>query len=212
MGLFSGRQKPTKPGKYEAAWPRESGLGTRPYPEEKDAREKYLLYTTARRSAEPVPVEDMEVMQAANSLLFELAAGTPPNELPLIQGPMDVNLMNPAGEFVAEVLITDRRILMWWPTNPVIEGQLVIRHHFDIIPRPEVRASTPMCWLGGMRIEYPIRGHQPRAADLPMNYSTHTPHFSSDGHANRRAMSVSNTLLYLEDQVRSGIVDEHYRL
>lgn len=213
MGLFSRKGRPSKPGTYKTAWPRESGLGVGPYQLEADRQESYLLYTSARRAEEPVPLEDMPVMQSANSLLYELAAGTPVNELPLIQGPIDVNWMSASmpGEFPAEVLVTDRRVLIWWPPTRGIDGQLVVLHHFDLIPRSDPRVSQPWQWAGGMRILYPIKD-QVMGAQMPAVGVTLRVHFSSDGHANRRSMSVHKTLLYLEDQVRSGNVNPDYRL
>lgn len=213
MGLFSKKGKPSSPGSYRTAWPQESGLGVGPYQAEADAQDAYLLYTSARRQAEPVPREDMPVMQAANALLYELSAGTPVNELPLIQGPIDVNWMSGSmpGEFAAEALITDRRVLVWWPSMRGIDGQLVVLHHFDLIPRSEPRVSVPLEWMGGMRIRYPI-GNELMGGQLPRVGGTFRVHFSSDGHANRRSMSVQKTLHYLEDQVRAGVVTPDYRL
>lgn len=213
MGLFSRKGQPSGPGSYKAEWPRESGLGVGPYQQEADSQAQYLIYTSERRATEPVPIEDMSVMQSANSLLYEMSAGTPVNELPLIEGPIDVHwaAASMPGPFAAEALITDRRFIVWWPSMRGIEGQLVILHHFDMIPRSEVRVREPITWKGGMRVRYPF-GNPPMGAQMPAVGATFEVHFSADGHANRRSMSVQATLLYLEDQVRRGIVTPGYRL
>lgn len=214
MGFFSRKGAPSKPGSYKTLWPEESGLGSGPYQLEADSQKQYLLYTSARRANEPVPMEDMSVMQNANSLLFELAAGTPVNELPLIQGPMDVQWMAASSMpemFAAEVLITDRRVLVWWPNMRGIDGQLVVLHHFELIPRSDPRFDYPYVWSSGIRIQYPIH-RQVMAAQMPKVGVIIKVHFSSDGHANRRSMSVSETLFHLEEQVRGGNVGPNFRL
>lgn len=213
MGLFSGKKQTTKAGSYRAAWPKESGLGVGPYSLEAEAQDAYLLYTSDRRRREPVPLEDMPVMQAANGLLYEMAAGTPVNELPLIQGPIDINWISASVPvpFPAEMLITDRRVLIWYPSARGRDGQLLILHHFDMIPRTDVRVSMPFNWLGGMRVKYPF-GNPPMGGQMPRIGITFGVHFSGDEHANRRSMSVHKTLLHLESEVRSGKVDSDYRL
>ncbi len=65
MGLFSDKDQTSKPGSFQVAWPKESGLGVGSYSLEAEAQERYLIYTADRRSQESVPVEDMPVMQAA---------------------------------------------------------------------------------------------------------------------------------------------------
>lgn len=213
MGWLSRQGRPSKPGSYSTAWPKESGLGTGSYQAEAEAQEAYLLYTSSRRQSEPVPREDMPVMQAANSLLYELAAGTPVNELPLIQGPVDVEWTSASmpGAFAAEALITDRRFLVWWPSLRGVEGQLVVLHHFDMIPRSDRSVSVPLEWAGGMRILYPI-GDEIIGGPMSRVGATFRVHFSNDGHANRRSMSVQKTLHYLEEEVLAGGVTPEYRL
>jgi hypothetical protein len=213
VGLFSKKDQTIKPGSFQVAWPKESGLGVGPYSLEAEAQERYLIYTADRRSQESVPVEDMPVMQAANSLLFEMAAGTPVNELPLIQGPIDINWISASVPmpFPAEMLITDRRVLVWWASDRDRDGLLLILHHFEMIPREDVRVSMPFDWSGGIRIKYPI-GNTPMGGQMPRIGVTFGVHFSKDEHGNRRSMSVYSTLLHLESEVRSGRVTPEYRL
>ena len=213
MGLFGKKESVSKPGSYKAAWPKESGLGVGPYSLEAEAQEEYLLYTSERRRQEAVPVEDMPVMQAANSLLYEMAAGTPVNELPLIQGPIDINWISASVPmpFPAEMLITDRRVLVWWPAARGRDGLLLILHHTDMMPRADTRVSMPFNWRGGMRIKYPF-GNPPMGGQMPLIGITFGVHFSRDEHANRRSMSVQKTLLHLESEVRGGRVTPEFRL
>jgi hypothetical protein len=213
MGLFSKKNQASKAGPYEVAWPSESGLGINTYSIEAEARDQYLIYTTERRKRENVPLEDMPAMQAANSLLYEMSAGTPVNEMPLIQGPIDINWISASVSvpFPAEMLITDRRVLMWWSPASGREGQLLILHHFDMIPRTEVRASMPFNWSSGIRAKYPL-GNPPMTGQMPRIGVTVGVHFSKDAHANRRSMSIQSTLLHLESEVRNGKVTPEYRL
>ena len=166
-----------------------------------------ILRRRQRRATESVPLEDMPVMHAANSLLYEMAAGTPVNELPLIQGPTDINWISASVPvpFPAEMLITDKRIITWWPTMRGIDGALMIHHHFDMIPRTDTRVAMPFNWAGGMRIQYPF-GNPLLGAQMPRIGVTFGVHFANEGHANRRSLSVQATLLHLEEQVRSGNV------
>ena len=117
MGIFSRKGEPSKPGSYKTDWPQESGLGVGPYSQEAEAQDAYLLYTSERRDSEPVPQIDKPMMQEAERLIMTLAGGDPPNERPLIQGPIDVQWFAPAftTEFAAQALITDRRFIFWWP-------------------------------------------------------------------------------------------------
>jgi len=207
MGLFSRKSAPSKAGNYQAAWPAESGLGRKPYSDEADAQEDYLIYTPDRRKAENVPAEDMAVMSAANTMLYELAAGAPVNEVPLIQGPVDVQWVNPdvfGPEFAAEMLITDRRVILWWEKMRGLPGSLVIIDHLGMIPRSEKIRLNPYIWVGGILIDYPVR-IPPNARQFERAMFTVGVHFSSDGHANRRSMSVQATLNELEDRYRKGL-------
>jgi len=63
----------------------------------------------------------------------------------------------------------------------------------------------PFNWVGGMRIPYPL-GIPLLGAQMPRMGVTFGVHFSDEGHANRRSLSVQATLLHLEEQVRSGNV------
>jgi hypothetical protein len=213
MGLFSKKGQTTKLGPQKVAWPKESGFGVGPYELEAQAQGQYLIYTSQRRATENVPIEDMPVMHAANSLLYEMAAGTPLNELPLIQGPVDINWISAPVPvpFPAEILITDTRVIVWWPNMRGIDGQLMIFHHFDVIPRTEVLASFPFNWGGGIRVRYPF-SNPLMAARMPRVGVTIGVHFSNDGHANRRSMSVHATLLHLEAQARAGKATPEFRL
>lgn len=211
MGLFSGKKNhASKPGSYQVSWPKESGLGQGPYQFEAEAQDTYLVYTSRRRATEPVPLEDMPVMHSANSLLYEMAAGTPVNELPLVQGPIDINWISASVPvpIAGHMLITDRRVIVWYPPMRGTDGQLLMLHHFDLIPRSDIGVSMPFRWGGGMRVSYPF-GTPLMAAQMPLIGITFGVHFSSDGHANRRSMSVQATLMHLEAEVRAGNVSQN---
>lgn len=213
MGLFSRKGRSTKPGTYKAAWPPESGLGLGPYPLEADAQEAYLLYTSQRRAAEPVPEVDRDMMWDAEVLIRTLAGGDPPNERPLIQGPMDVQWFAPSAsdEHEAQVLITDRRLIMWWRTMRGISGSLIVLDHVGMVPRADTSFRHPFQWIAGYRTDFPLSS-VPRISQVQPVAATIGAHFSSAGHANRRAMSVHKTLLHLEEQVRTTHVDASFRL
>lgn len=200
MGLFGKRAGAvTKPGRYETAWPKESGLGIRPYVEEAEEQAAYLIYTSQRRAVENVPSEDMKVMDEANSLLYKMAAGTPVNEVPLIQGPIDIQWVGvgDTAAYSANALITDRRFIVWWDRIGSREPGLMVLDHLVMVPRSEVRASLPYCWENVIATDYPVQ--------IPAKTRAYTNalfiigvHFSSDAHANRRSMSVQATLNELE--------------
>jgi hypothetical protein len=213
MGLFSRKGAPTKPGSYKTAWPRESGLGIGPYPLEADAQEAYLLYTSQRRESEPVPEVDREMMRDAEALICTLAGGDPPNERPLIQGPMDVQWFAPtqSEEYEAQVLITDRRLIVWWRTMRGMQGNLIVLDHVGMVPRADTSFRHPFQWIAGYRTDFPLSS-MPRVTQFQPAAATIGAHFSSAGHANRRAMSVHKTLLHLEEKVRTTQLDESFRL
>jgi hypothetical protein len=206
MGLFSRKGAPTKPGRYSTSWPRESGLGTRPYLEEREAQEAYLTYTSERRRSENVPAEDMAVMSASNDLLYRLAGGTPVKEVPLIQGPVDIEWFQPFGSdlYSGEALVTDRRVLVWWESMRARPSSIAIFDHVAMIPRPEQTFSAPYGWHSALYAPLPVdlakgaRRLQPAMLRISV-------HFSSDGHANRRTASVVETLHELERRVASGV-------
>ncbi|MCF8537179.1 MAG: hypothetical protein K9G75_04615 [Candidatus Nanopelagicales bacterium] len=207
MGLFSRKGAPSKAGSYSTSWPAESGLGRGPYSVEAEQQEAYLIYTPERRARENVPAEDMAVMTRANTLLFEMSAGTPVNEVPLIQGPVDVEWSNPAlgdQEFAAQMLITDRRVLLWWEKMRAMSGSLVILDHLSMVPRSETRRLTPYMWTSGIIADYPI-STPPQARQFERAMFTVGVHFSNDGHSNRRSRSVQATLNELEDRYRQGL-------
>ena len=207
MGLFGNRGGgPTKPGKYETAWPKSSGLGVEPYAAEADRREAYLVYTSERRATENVPPEDMKVMEEANTLLYKMAAGTPVNEVPLIQGPIDIRWMASASSeaYAANALVTDRRFLVWWERQGKRQPGLMVLEHLGMLPRPDVRASLPYRWVSVLATDWPVR----IPADTRV-YSNATftvgVHLSSDAHANRRSMSVQATLQEVERRRALGL-------
>lgn len=205
MGLFNRKGAPSKAGSYRSLWPHESGLGGAQGPMDDEARRQYLIYTPQRRATENVPAEDMAVMTRANTLLYELAAGTPVNEVPLIQGPVDVQWVNPnlGPEFAADLLITDRRVIVWWERMRGMPGQLVILDHLGMVPRPEAIRRNPYMWASGIITGYPVV-MPPAASQMAQVMFTLGVHFSADGHANRRSMSVQATLNALEDRLRAG--------
>ena len=213
MGLFSRKGAPTKPGSYEAAWPSESGLGIQSYSVEADAREAYLLYTSKRRDYEPVPEVDRDMMWDAEALIRTLAGGDPPNERPLIQGPMDVQWFapSPSEEYEAQVLVTDRRLIVWWRAMRGLQGSLIVLDHVGMVPRADTSFRYPFQWIAGSRTDFPLSS-MPRVSQFQPAAATIGAHFSSAGHANRRAMSVQKTLLHLEDKVRTTRLDETFRL
>jgi len=206
VGIFGKKSQPTRPGSYKSDWPNESGLGVRSYQEEQDAQERYLIYTSERRKFEPVAAEDMETMDAAMSLLYRMSGGTPLNEVPLIQGPVDIQWVSPGQTtlYVAEALVTDRRFIMWWAAAPGRRSQLVVLDHLLLTPRNEPFASVPYQWHNALVTDYPVQ--------VPATSKSYVSpaviigvHFSSDGHSNRRSMSVQATLNELEDRRRSGL-------
>ena len=213
MGLFSRKGQPSKPGSYKAAWPPESGLGMGPYPLEAEAQEAYLLYTSERRASEPVPAIDRDMMRDSEDLIRKLAGGDPPNEHPLIQGPMDVQWYAPwhSEEYEAQALITDRRLIVWWRTMRGMQGSLMILDHVGMVPREDTSFRNPFQWVGGFRTDFPLQS-MPRVSQFQPAAVAMGVHFSSDGHANRRSMSVHKTLLHLEKQVRGTYLDPSFRL
>ena len=213
MGLFSRKGQPSKPGSYKAAWPPESGLGIAPYPLEAEAQEAYLLYTSERRASEPVPAIDREMMRDAEELIRKLTGGDPPNERPLVQGPVDVQWFAPwqSEEFQAQALVTDRRFIVWWSRMRGLEGSLIVLDHVGMVPRTDTSFRYPFQWIAGYRTDFPLAS-MPRVSRFQPAAATVDVHLSSDGHANRRAMSVHKTLLHLEEQVRTSQLDETFRL
>lgn len=216
MGLFSRKGAPTPAGSYKTLWPRESGLGVGPYALEAQQQEEYLVYTTARCAASGVAAEDMDVMQAANTLLYQLAAGTPVDEVPLIQGPVDVQWKLPwtGQEFAAEALITDQRTLIWWdkikgvnpgpvPPPGSSRSALVIFNHISLVPRGDQKALTPYAWIDGFLVGFPV-ATPPLVRMFTPGLLTIGVHFAQDGHANRRSMSVAETLREVENRTRTG--------
>jgi len=136
-----------------------------------------------------------------------MSAGTPVNEVPLIQGPVDVEWSNPAlgdQEFAAQMLITDRRVLLWWERMRAMSGSLVILDHLSMVPRPETRRLTPYMWTSGIIADYPV-STPPQARQFERAMFTVGVHFSNDGHSNRRSRSVQATLNALEDRYRQGL-------
>ena len=205
MGIFGKKPQPTRPGSYKSEWPKESGLGVRSHQEEQDAQERYLIYTSERRRFEPVAAEDMETMDAAMSLLYRMSGGTPVNEVPLIQGPVDIQWFSPGQTslYVAEALVTDRRFIMWWTAAPGRRSQLVVLDHLFLTPRSEKFASVPYQWNNALVTDYPVqvpaisKGYHNPAVTIGV-------HFSSDGHSNRRSMSIKATLNEIEDRRLMG--------
>jgi len=204
MGIFGRKGAPSKAGAYSMAWPQESGLAGGAY--DATAAEAYLIYTSERRAVENVPREDMPAMTQAHSLLYELAAGTPINETPLIQGPIDIKWINPAfGPVVMAVMVlTDRSVLVWWERIRGAGSSLVILHHIDLLPRADTARLNPYVWRGGIVTDYPVT-NPPAAAHFETAMLTLGVHFTSDGHANRRSRSVISTMREVEDRVRAGI-------
>lgn len=206
MGLFGNKRgATTKSGSYSTAWPKASGLGVGPYSAEADEQERYLVYTSQRRATEPVPAEDMQVMEAANALLYRMAAGTPVKETPLIQGPIDVRWMGVAGSdaYAANALVTDRRFIVWWERMGGREPGLMVFDHLAMLPRPEVRATMPYLWTTVIATDYPVRTP---AATRVYDKAAFVigVHFSGDPHANRRSMSVQATLNEVERRCALG--------
>lgn len=205
MGLFSNKNAPTKAGSYKTAWPKSSGLGLGPYSAEADRQEAYTVYTSARRRSEPIPAEDAATMNAALALLQQMAGEDPLNEVPLIQGEVDARLFDePSGStFRATAMVTDQRFLMWWQGVRGRADEMLIAAHQFMIPRPQGQAGLPFMWEEPIATPFPIRipatGRQYRRGGVHIS-----PHFSSDAQANRRAMSVVNTLREVEQRVRVG--------
>lgn len=205
MALFGNKNKPTKAGSFSMAWPRESGLGKQSYSDEQEAQERYLVYTSQRRKVEPVAAEDMQVMDSAMSLLYRMAGGTPVNEVPLIQGPVDINwvLPRPTTVHVAQALVTDRRFIMWWPDESGRRAGLVVLDHLVMRPRMERLARIPFEWDNALVTDFPVQV----PADIrayPSPAVVIGVHFDSDGHSNRRSRSVLATLRELEERRLTG--------
>jgi hypothetical protein len=205
MGLFGNKNQVTRAGTYKSEWPNESGLGTKPYSVEQDDQERYLIYTSERRKNEPVAAEDMKVMDAAMSLLYRMAGGTPVNEVPLIQGQVDVQWVRPSPTtpHVAEALLTDRRFIMWWSAGEGRRATLVVLDHLVMRPMSERSSRLPFEWENALVTDYPVQ--VPADIRAYANPSVFVSvHFGADGHANRRSRSVVASLEELETRRSAG--------
>ena len=200
VGLFGKKAgAPSKAGSFQTAWPKASGLGVGPYAAEADAQEAYLVYTSERRAAEAVPAEDVAVMSNALAMLNRMADGTPLNEVPLIQGELDVRMYDdaPSDTFCANAMVTDRRLLLWWQGIRGRSDELLIFGHDFMIPRREVNVALPYMWSSAIVTQYPIRS--PATVRQYGEVGVYVRvHFGADAHGNRRSMSVQSTLREVE--------------
>jgi hypothetical protein len=66
------------------------------------------------------------------------------NEVPLIQGPVDIQWMGaPSSEmYAANALVTDRRFIVWWQKMGRRQPGLMVFDHLGMIPRTDVAVSV----------------------------------------------------------------------
>jgi hypothetical protein len=190
MGLFrSNHVKPSKPGTYQFAWPVASGLGMGLYPEESEARTNYLIYSSERRVKEGWASEDVNALNETISILSPLNYDI---GFPVVTGPVDLHLLNEVGgsEFSGQALITDRATIIWWVGHKGHLGQYAILRHPDLKPKVEDAFGYHFWWRDGGLGILPVPGVEIYSS---LGFSV-KPHFSNDGHANRRGASVQATL------------------
>ena len=211
MGIFGKRAgAPTKQGNFEIAWPQSSGLGVASQHTVASKQTAYLVYTSARRRKEPIPAEDSVVMAQALDLLKVMANGDPLNEVPLIQGELDIQMWDEpwSARFCANAVVTERRLLLWWKGVRGRSDQMIILGHDFMSPRfdekgKRVQGTNPYMWFGAIFTPFPPRmppiGWQSEEFGVRVE-----AHLGSDAQANRRSMSVRNTLLEVERRVHRG--------
>lgn len=193
MGIFGKGAKPSKPGTYNFSWPATSGLGVRSYSDEQDAREKYLTYSSVRRRDEGYAPEDLQSVEEALTMFAHIGLG---EATLLVSGPVDLRaLEEPLGsEYKATCAITDRSTFLWWRGRKGYEDEFFVLHHQELQPRVPESLGFHFIWSQGTAGDYFL----PRALRQtgPVGFAI-TPHFSADGHANRRGASAQATLQYI---------------
>ena len=181
-------------GAYTTAWPDSSGLGRGQYSEEAEQQAAYLIYSSSRRRNEGVASEDAASMSAAQSLLQSIGVS---DQLLLIAGPVDLRPLNePSGsEFAGQVAITDRTCAVWWQGRRGCVDEYVLLPHQNLQSKVTTGLGSDFFWSAG------AVGDFPPPSPLRQIYGGHglavRPHLSSDGHANRRGLSVVATLQYV---------------
>jgi hypothetical protein len=200
MGALRRRNATAKAGSYPTSWPVNSGVA-----EGERNWEDYIVYTAKRRKREVIPPEDAESMSVGMSLLRDMADGAPLNEIPLIQGAIEIAWVGhlDSSPYIAEALVTDRRFIVWWQDVRGRDPGLIIMDHEVMIPRPEVGARHPYMWDNILVTDYPVV--MPAFVNPYSNAIFRIGvFFSKDGHANRRSMSVQATLNKVESRIRKG--------
>lgn len=188
MGIFGNKAKPSKAGNYSFAWPQSAGLGP-------GFHKEYLVYTTERRLSEPIPSEDIQSIAASKQVLDQVGLGS---ELLLATGPIDLRALDePAGsEFAASGVITDRSTVFWWQGRRGYADEYVVLPHQNLQPASPSGFGYHFVWTqGGANDLPPVAPDMLRRIDHP-GFAV-TPHFSKDGHENRRGASVQATLKFV---------------
>jgi len=193
VGIFGNKAKPSRSGTFHFEWPASSGLGRGPYAEEADRQEAYLVYSSRRRRHEGVMPEDTAAMDAAQSILQRCGIG---DELLLISGPVDLRALNdpPGSEFAGQGAVTDRTTVLWWQGRRGHQDEFVLLPHQNLQPKVDGGYGYHFVWLEGAAGDFP-----PPTSFRPLRAPGFaiTPHFSRDGHGNRRGASVQATLRHV---------------
>jgi hypothetical protein len=193
MGIFGKKSKPSKAGTYTFQWPAASGLGQGPYGLEAERQEEYLVYTSKRRKSEGVAQEDAATMAAASTLLQQIGIG---DDLLLTAGPVDLRSLDtaPGNEFSAQAAVTDRHTVLWWSNRRGYQDEYLLLPHQNLKPKVEGGFGFHFVWIEGGAGGFPATSNVRRMSSPGFALS---PHFSQDGHGNRRGASVQSTLQHV---------------
>ena len=193
MGIFGNKSKPSKAGSYSFQWPVASGLGQGPYGLEAERQQDYLVYTSKRRKSEAIPQEDAVAMASASTLLQQIGIAA---DLLLIAGPVDLRSLDTAqgNEFSAQAAVTDRHTVLWWSNRRGYQDEYLLLPHQNLMPKAEGGFGFHFIWIEGGAGDIPP---SPSLRRISSPGFALTPHFSKDGHGNRRGASVQSTLQHV---------------
>jgi len=198
VGFFSkNNSKPTKSGSYSFAWPAASGLGQKPYSEEAQAQKDYLVYSSTRRVTEGWESEDLVDMNDAVAVFVQMKLK---EGFTVVTGPVDLRALeeSPGSEFSGRAAITERSTILWWQGRKGYADQYAILPHQNLQPKIENSFGYHFIWSEGALGDFPMDWTLQRQG--PLGFAI-TPHFSSDGHANRRGASIQATLQHVRGDV-----------